>query len=117
MTVPIQTNRDVLQTWLADFLSSKIANSGRRRLLIAHSDHQPERQMHSDATGAEPLHSLPMMDPSIFASSQNGESDFAAEQRWESEGGNPGEHQQALCNDRKEDATAARRAEGILLRG
>ena len=40
-----------------------------------------------------------------LASSQNEESDFAAERRWESEGGNPGELQQALCDDRKEDAT------------
>jgi hypothetical protein len=106
MTVPIQTNRDALQTGLADFLSSKIAISGRHRRLIARSDHQPERQMHNDATGAEPLYSLLIMDPSIFASSHNGGSDFAAEQRWESEGGNSGERQQALCNDRKEDATA-----------
>jgi len=45
------------------------------------------------------------MDPLTFASSQNEESDFAAERRWESEGGNPGELQQALCEDRKEDAT------------
>jgi len=57
------------------------------------------------------------MDPLTFASSQNEEGDFAAEQRWESEGGNPGELQQALCDDRKEDATTARHAEGILLRG
>jgi hypothetical protein len=58
------------------------------------------------------------MDPLTFASSQNEESDFAAERRWESEGGNPGELQQALCDDRKEDATtgpAAKHAEGILL--
>jgi hypothetical protein len=52
------------------------------------------------------------MDPLTFASSQNEESDFAAERRWESEGGNPGELQQALCDDRKEDATTARHAEG-----
>ena len=45
------------------------------------------------------------MDPLTFASSQNEESDFAAERRWESEGGNPGELQQALCDDREEDAT------------
>ena len=58
------------------------------------------------------------MDPLTFASSQNEESDFAAERRWESEGGNPGELQQALCDDQKEDATAgpaAKHAEGILL--
>jgi hypothetical protein len=57
------------------------------------------------------------MDPLTFASSQNEESDFAAERRWESEGGNPGELQQALRDDRK-DATAgpaAKHAEGILL--
>jgi hypothetical protein len=58
------------------------------------------------------------MDPLTFASSQNEESDFAAERRWESEGGNPGELQQARRDDRKEDATAgsaAKPAEGILL--
>jgi len=60
---------------------------------------------------------IAIMDPLTFASSQNEESDFAAERRWESEGGNPGELQQALCDDRKEDATTARHAEGILLRG
>ena len=59
------------------------------------------------------------MDPDFltFASSQNEESDFAAQQRWESEGGNPGELQQLLCDDRKEDATTARHVEGILLQG
>jgi hypothetical protein len=40
-----------------------------------------------------------------FASSQNEESDFAAERRWEDEGGNPGQLQQLPCDDRKEDAT------------
>ena len=56
------------------------------------------------------------MDALTFATSQKEESDFAAERRWESEGGNPGELQQALCDDRKEDATtAAKHAEGILL--
>jgi hypothetical protein len=45
------------------------------------------------------------MDPLTFASSQNEESDLAAERRWESEGGNSGELQQALCDDRKEDVT------------
>jgi hypothetical protein len=45
------------------------------------------------------------MDPLTFASSQNEESDFAAERRWENEGGNPGQLQQLLCDDRKEDAT------------
>ena len=48
-------------------------------------------------------------DPLTFASSRNEESDFAAERRWESEGGNPGQLQQALCDDRKEDATPVRR--------
>jgi hypothetical protein len=43
-----------------------------------------------------------------FASSQNEETDFAAEQRWESEGGNPGQLQQLRCDDQKEDATTAR---------
>ena len=33
------------------------------------------------------------------------ESDFAAERRWENEGGNPGQLQQLPCDDRKEDAT------------
>jgi len=32
----------------------------------------------------------------------NEESDFAAERRWENEGGNPGQLQQLLCDDRKE---------------
>jgi hypothetical protein len=40
-----------------------------------------------------------------FASSQNEESDFAAERRWENEGGSPGQLQQSLCGDRKEDGT------------
>jgi hypothetical protein len=58
------------------------------------------------------------MDPLTLARSQNEESDFAADQRWDSEGGNPGELQQALCGDRKEDATTgppAKHAESILL--
>jgi len=45
------------------------------------------------------------MDPLTFTSSQNEESDFAAERRWEDEGGNPGQFQQLPCDDRKEDAT------------
>jgi hypothetical protein len=49
MTAFIQTNKDALQTWLADFLSSNIAVSDRGHRLIARSDHQPEKQMHSDA--------------------------------------------------------------------
>ena len=49
MTVFIDTNKDALQTWLADFLSSNIAVSGRRRRLIARSDHQSEKQVHGDA--------------------------------------------------------------------
>jgi len=49
MAVFIHTNKDALQTWLADFLSSNIAVSGRRRRLIARSDHQFERQVHDDA--------------------------------------------------------------------
>jgi hypothetical protein len=40
-----------------------------------------------------------------FARSQNEESDFAAERRWENDGGNPGQLQQSLCDDRKENAT------------
>jgi len=59
------------------------------------------------------------MDPVTFASSQNEESDFAAERRWESEGGNPGQLS-TVTDDRKEDATTgsgARHAEGILLQG
>ena len=46
-----------------------------------------------------------MMDPLTFTTSQKEESDFAAERRWEEEGGNPGQLQQLLCDDRKEDAT------------
>jgi len=48
---------------------------------------------------------IAIMDPLTFASSQNEESDFAAERRWENEGGNPGQLQQLRCDDRKEDAT------------
>jgi hypothetical protein len=53
------------------------------------------------------------MDPLTFASSQNEESDFAAERRWEDEGGNPGQLQQFPCDVRKEDATTAP-AQGAL---
>ena len=49
MAVFIHTNKDALQTWLADFLSSNIAVSGRRRRLIARSDHESEKQVHGDA--------------------------------------------------------------------
>jgi hypothetical protein len=42
------------------------------------------------------------MGPLTFASSQNEETDFAAERRWENEGGNPGQLQQPLRDDRKE---------------
>jgi hypothetical protein len=49
MTGFIHTNKDALQTWLADFLSSNIAVSGRRRRLFARSDRQSEKQVHSDA--------------------------------------------------------------------
>jgi hypothetical protein len=49
MAVFIHANKDALQTWLADFLSSNIAVSEHRHPLIARSDHQPEKQMHSDA--------------------------------------------------------------------
>ncbi|HJW38156.1 MAG TPA: hypothetical protein VJ420_06035 [Candidatus Udaeobacter sp.] len=45
------------------------------------------------------------MDPVTFASSQNEESDFVAGQRWEDEGGNPGQLQQLPFDDRKEGAT------------
>ena len=48
---------------------------------------------------------IAIMDPLTFASSQNEESDFAAERRWENEGGNPGQLQQLLRDDRKDDAT------------
>jgi hypothetical protein len=41
-----------------------------------------------------------------FASSQNEESDFAAERRWENDGGNLGQLQRFPCDDRKEDATS-----------
>jgi len=54
-----------------------------------------------------------MMDPLTFASSQNEESDFVAEQRWEDEGGNPEQLQQLLRDDRKEDATTGT-AQGTL---
>jgi hypothetical protein len=40
-----------------------------------------------------------------FASSQNEESDFAAQRRWENDGGNPGQPQQLPCDDLKEDGT------------
>jgi hypothetical protein len=49
MAVFIHTNKDALQTWLADFLSSNIAVSGRRRRLIARSDHESGKQVHGDA--------------------------------------------------------------------
>jgi len=42
-----------------------------------------------------------------FANLQNEESDFAAERRWEDEGGNPMQLQQLPCDDRKEGATTA----------
>jgi hypothetical protein len=45
------------------------------------------------------------MDPLTSTGSQNKESDFAAERRWEDEGGNSGQLQQLPCDDRKEDAT------------
>ena len=47
------------------------------------------------------------MDPLTSASPQSEESDFAAERRWENEGGNPGQLQQLPSDDRKEDATTA----------
>jgi hypothetical protein len=53
------------------------------------------------------------MDPLTSASSQNEESDFAAERRWEDEGGNPRQLKQLLCDDRKEDATTGP-AQGAL---
>jgi len=53
------------------------------------------------------------MDLLTFASSQSEESDFAAERRWENEGGNPGQLQPLPCDDRKEDATNAP-AQGTL---
>jgi hypothetical protein len=42
-----------------------------------------------------------------FASSQNEESDCAAERRWENEGGNAGQSQPLPCDDQKKDATNA----------
>jgi hypothetical protein len=42
------------------------------------------------------------MNPLTFATSQKEESDFAAERRWEDEGGNPGQFEQLPCDDRKE---------------
>ena len=53
------------------------------------------------------------MDSLTFATSQKEESDFAAERRWENEGGNPGQLEQLLCDDRKKDATTGR-ARGAL---
>jgi hypothetical protein len=53
------------------------------------------------------------MDPLTSTGSQNEESDFAAERRWEDEGGNPGQLQQLPCDGRKEDATTAP-AQGAL---
>jgi hypothetical protein len=53
------------------------------------------------------------MDPVTSASSQKEQSDLAAERRWEDEGGNPGQLQQLLCNDQKEDATTGP-AQGTL---
>ena len=47
------------------------------------------------------------MDPVTFASSQNEERDFAAERRWENDGGNLGQLQQLPCDKREEDATNA----------
>jgi hypothetical protein len=49
------------------------------------------------------------MDSLTFASSQNEENDFAAERRWENEGGNPGQLQQLPRDDRKEDAQPVER--------
>jgi hypothetical protein len=57
--------------------------------------------------GAEAASLIVIMDPLTFASSQNEESDFASERRWENEGGNPGQLQPLPCDDRKEDATNA----------
>ena len=60
------------------------------------------------------------MDALTFATSQKEGSDFAAERRWEEEGGNPGQLQQLPCDDWKENAhnrSGARRVDGILLRG
>ena len=53
------------------------------------------------------------MGPLTFASSQNEETDFAAERRWENEGGNPAQLQQLPCDYRKEDATTGP-AQGAL---
>jgi hypothetical protein len=47
------------------------------------------------------------MDPVTYTSSQNEESDFAAERRWENEGENPGQFQQLSSDDRKEDITTS----------
>ena len=57
--------------------------------------------------GAEAASLIVIMNPLTFASSRNEESDFAAERRWENEGGNPGQLQPLPCGDRKEDATTA----------
>jgi hypothetical protein len=47
MTILIHTNKDALQTWLADFLSSNIAVSGASVGLL-HAQIQSEKQVHGD---------------------------------------------------------------------
>jgi hypothetical protein len=49
MTVFIPTNKEASQTWLGDFLSSEIGVPECRRRLVERPDHQPEKQIHSDA--------------------------------------------------------------------
>jgi hypothetical protein len=55
---------------------------------------------------AEPLYSLiAVMDPLPFTSSESEESHFTAQDRWESEGGNPGQLRQ-LTGDKREEIAA-----------
>jgi hypothetical protein len=53
MTAFIHTNKNAHQTWLADFLSSNITISGRRRPVTACSHYQPEIRMHGVGTSIE----------------------------------------------------------------
>ena len=78
-------------------------------LLIVAGGLLAARRLYHDYIGAmvgKPLYSLiAVMDPSPFASSESEESDFTAEDRWESEGGNPGQLRQLPVHKREEIAT------------
>jgi hypothetical protein len=82
----------------------------RRQLTFGDSFIVP--RLHQD-NGRWAASLIAIIDPLTFESSQNEESDFVAEQRWEDEGGNPEQLQQLLCDDRKEDATTGP-AQGAL---